>query len=1570
MKSRYIRDDALHIDLEKSLTHELFEKKLRFYYAKSLKSSAVDFDLFNSEWVSLKDLLLLIQWINLLADNKNDIRVIFPFTAFIHGVDHTEDNIYHEKAIYKPMYRRKKVSEFLIRLRVPEEVKRITGEYPVMFRDGKEIQSVYIDERYLHDYIDPYQERLLSVTPFTKETDLKVDEDFKNQQLRRILKEHSCLDAVDSGMLADVVIKELASNAILHGIKTPDEETDCNRKNESFHHSAWVSARLVKSSWQDMYEVPRWLEPVYKNLLGKHYVELVLSDSGFGIYNKLKDHVPDNFFKRKPTIKAVLDYAFDKFSSSNPKFRTELDRFPRGLFWVYDLVRQYGGVLIVRSSGYFVAYDFLNKTGNHRLLDLWNDSGKCLDIKGTIVQIILPEAKGLFITKPTSIVKRSFKESEIFIAEPPEGKDFELDDYVKKCGIEIEKYCRMNPDVPLIVDFASLSLADNQHVYFMIKMLYKVLYLEDPNLLLVLCPSDITILKLVNQYLLNKSFQSNTDAPIIRDYISSIFKDVGPHDLKICPVLLPKGGIFWLGASEKQSKYLMQIWNAGEEELMNFGDEVLNVVKMAKANTYLISLQIYDFKEKKGKATLYFNEYDYSHSLPNLLRREVGKIVESFPRTIYRKDWYHLPHGEYSRSFVSLYALFKKPNYLHLFTRYLLYCLAVNHNLREIDIVIGGTYSAESLIVNVAKELNSEHFVIERYVERDEFKKIGKTISGKSAIIVTDVVSTGSFVKEIECKLNQEGCTVEAICCICDLRIDQSQTIDSLFHFPTEKFEEPDGDNVYEINPISLRIVDSEKLKNRTITPSLITTDQLMEWVNNSKTLIAAHVVQGPTHYTYYVDTGKLLDKYSNEIFNTIVKDIEDNKLGSGKSGIVKTPSFLVLLKRSNVLNRLIRLFKEQFPHLEILELDRIRFSPEDIWKVDRLDEELDPVEKIKGSVVLVLDDGTNTGRTLIQMLSAVAEYKPDMVLAYVLVNRMSSFSSLFFNNVKKLEESTVDINYVANIPVGTFVRSNCPYCNLPSPKVPPAEEIQAFWDQEKEIFEECKWTRHSSEKIQEKSISLLGKRGIQNLDTFLSCVFEIRCKLADFEDRADIVTYKDRIKLKEIANDGKNLATLCYLFNREPNLLDSVLNYQIKNFDHSLFDLVCKVISNDDCKSIEGKQDIVEFVARRNPEFVLREFNEFIKKIMDTEKLCVIYLSYAIAWRSYDEIIQLFQKLKIKIESISKQDKHINFLRGLINYCLNWAIMTNERQKMDDLHGIITDLQKFYTSTHEGYGEYGGALQKIYTSLKLSERMPLDGQDYTLMYRNWRDYSASIAHHRLLPAIKYIEKILEIDVLLTGTLNYYILDGGCFSDYNEIEKYLDLFKRENNKEKKNLLVRENRKKLLIIIRRFIDYLFKDGNDIAKLVGKIPAYTVEKISQAIRNNQDWIDKSGIEVKFDEKDYSKNKEKYHTLITSTALIKILGEVFTNIRKNNFEIKDPNPAYIAKDKYRNHIINVNLERMPQDVVVITIGSDGPKKYNNTKGIGITGMKTKCAAFTGKFEIFNKEKWTQNRITLKGW
>ena len=59
MKPEHIRSNALHIDLGESLTHKLFETKLTYYYAKSLESTTVDFDLYNSEWASLKDLLLL-----------------------------------------------------------------------------------------------------------------------------------------------------------------------------------------------------------------------------------------------------------------------------------------------------------------------------------------------------------------------------------------------------------------------------------------------------------------------------------------------------------------------------------------------------------------------------------------------------------------------------------------------------------------------------------------------------------------------------------------------------------------------------------------------------------------------------------------------------------------------------------------------------------------------------------------------------------------------------------------------------------------------------------------------------------------------------------------------------------------------------------------------------------------------------------------------------------------------------------------------------------------------------------------------------------------------------------------------------------------------------------------------------------------------------------------------------------------------------------------------------------------------------------------------------------------------
>lgn len=484
--TRYFKKDAKRIPFGNNLTPVAFEEKLAQYYKESEEYPALDFDLSLVEWVSLLELLLLIQWINHLTTQGKRVRVVFPYTAYIDGIDDQSTKLHHRGATYDQIYRRQKASDFLCRLQFHEILREIKGEYPIVFHQGKPLPTEVFQDLDFQDP-DPFQERLLSLKPFKSESELEINKELTNEKLRNILKTHSCLDPVDSGMLADVAIKELASNAIQHGIWSPEKGGKLSKHNDIAYLPAWISARLVKSSWRTKQEAPQWLSKVYNALLGKHYVELAISDPGFGIYTTLKDHIPKFVFSDKPTVKGILDYAFDKFSSSRPQREKDLDRFPTGLFLVYNLVKDNGGVLILRSSGFFMAYDFLNNKKDPRLLDLLDETGQCIDVGGTAIQIILPESRGIFDTAPLYVDNWQFVEPEVLIIDSPDPNYNGEADPINIVVSNIKEKCQKTTNVPIILDMLGFDLNYIQHTRFMLQFIRYVLYLENPNLILSAC---------------------------------------------------------------------------------------------------------------------------------------------------------------------------------------------------------------------------------------------------------------------------------------------------------------------------------------------------------------------------------------------------------------------------------------------------------------------------------------------------------------------------------------------------------------------------------------------------------------------------------------------------------------------------------------------------------------------------------------------------------------------------------------------------------------------------------------------------------------------------------------------------------------------------------------------------------------------------------------------------------------------------------------------------------------------------------------------------------------------------
>jgi len=152
--------------------------------------------------------------------------------------------------------------------------------------------------------------------------------------------------------------------------------------------------------------------------VNKSYIEFTFLDYGDGIYgtldNKFKEFLSENkgmeSFKNPDYPNQLLEYAFFPESSRN-QYDSRLENpelFPRGLYFLVDMVRRYKGLLTVRSGLGKIIYDFSDKIyirhSRTRLIPsiepvaILKDATRisrnenCF-FPGTMVSIVLPERK-------------------------------------------------------------------------------------------------------------------------------------------------------------------------------------------------------------------------------------------------------------------------------------------------------------------------------------------------------------------------------------------------------------------------------------------------------------------------------------------------------------------------------------------------------------------------------------------------------------------------------------------------------------------------------------------------------------------------------------------------------------------------------------------------------------------------------------------------------------------------------------------------------------------------------------------------------------------------------------------------------------------------------------------------------------------------------------------------------------------------------------------------------------------------------------------------------------------------
>lgn len=205
--------------------------------------------------------------------------------------------------------------------------------------------------------------------------------------LARILGKYVGLDIVRRGGLANVVVRELGNNV--------DDHADAS--------AAWLCTRAVAPSELDPDD------PV-DQIYSRHktgFFELIVCDNGVGLTAALKDVLlSDNRLMTRrryagaragdPTTQELIDYAFERLSSSahrqdlltdDTDDTDEAEGVASGLYWIWNLVRGRRGTICVRTAGHSAHYDLIDR---HNSDDPPMPTDELFACEGTFIRVCFP----------------------------------------------------------------------------------------------------------------------------------------------------------------------------------------------------------------------------------------------------------------------------------------------------------------------------------------------------------------------------------------------------------------------------------------------------------------------------------------------------------------------------------------------------------------------------------------------------------------------------------------------------------------------------------------------------------------------------------------------------------------------------------------------------------------------------------------------------------------------------------------------------------------------------------------------------------------------------------------------------------------------------------------------------------------------------------------------------------------------------------------------------------------------------------------------------------------------------
>jgi len=1090
LKLLYTNRDIMNIDLGKKVVGSNLANLLNLYWEESFQSKSVVFKFDRLEWISNNGISTILSWIKTLEDNQISVNITLQSSRDI-PIDSIEYK--NRKRCLERLLIQWSLKERISNPNILLDGGITINNYPPSdFSDFSSIPIIKYDTSSFDIEFDQMYDTLFSEFATKLKINLEqteinyYDSKFLNYSILKELYSNVCLHSnskKSKDCFFSVGINKKYSSDSSFISKSRMSELSSLEFDYFTNNKKYRNLDFVEFNFHDFGE--GIVESLKEKYLGEKEEGLKFF---FGTY--YNRHISQNLDTRILEYSLLL---FTSRYEIERQFEVH-DYIPRGLYILKDIVKKYNGYFEIRSKEGAVGLSFKKGKTTINYLELKEGSffpGTQIKIvfpspeKDDISKSVELQKGFVSKSKPTNYYNIHFLnefvkvESRLkSISTTTDKADFFKNKITGSLFSQfLNHFKNIKSDTIVFVDFAGV---EPKTIDFFNKFVYFINHVPIAgNTRLIIC-NNIT--KGLNSTILFNSSNNLKSKGFLPYPIPCINVDTEVEWLGVEDEFSELFTQLWIGDTRKELVY---------DNILNYNSRLIGITQNDDKFKVIINLpsfsEILDVIEKQIQDIISIELENNGIQFYNLTDRSklnYNDVVLSKENTVFLTSG-----GTYLDNYISFNEKLYILPYRRMIASYFVFKtnLHCHEKVKKLNKIISVTLSSQLIgnevkdILNDSLESNIELIALSNYYNFQKEEKFNDIKSKDKIIVVNDIISSGSLTQNIIKSSEIKEATV--VCClsILDLR-EKNKDVNGVLILPLAKHSvehkktAPDGKNIEVINTV-LNVPTSlpKKYSKENV---LMEKEEFLNLIND-KYLLIGNLRNNSVYFNYYLQTNLLLkeDKengykflisllskltalkreknhaemgYILKGFEQISKNITSSDLTKDFEKINKqlaklnkklSPDlfndysidivFYPFLSNIRIIEDNVNLFRNRQENAKIpliFPIPRIMTSKG--WRFSFPPKFLDTLIGKNEISALIIDDGSMTGDTIMQMIDSISFLSIKSIDVFSIFGRLEDFQKEFYSRIKSIQVkgnvAPINIYFGThfNIPVNNYIEN------------------------------------------------------------------------------------------------------------------------------------------------------------------------------------------------------------------------------------------------------------------------------------------------------------------------------------------------------------------------------------------------------------------------------------------------------------------------------------------------------------------------------------------------------------------